>query len=144
MKLTPLTFQNTKEFVGWMKKVSISMPIAKMSSYSSVPNNRVYLIIVFKGFSQLTCQRVVPNNRVERIFFWIRVNEQNVQEQDQNDLNKQNQSFDDFSNIFLWIWRICCCENYYLCRKISKIFLASAPSVRVVPNKSVLSGNFWK
>ena len=68
MKLTPLTFQNTKEFVGWMKKVSISMPIAKMSSYSSVPNNRVYQIIVFKGNLQLTCQRVVPNNRVERIF----------------------------------------------------------------------------
>ena len=112
-----------------------------MTGYSSVPNNRVYLIIVFKGFSQLTCQRVVPNNRVERIFFWIRVNDQNVQEQDQNELNKQNQSFDDFSNIFLWIWRICCCENYYLCRKITKIFLAS---VRVVSNKSVLSGKILK
>ena len=72
MKLTPLTFQNTKEFVGWMKKVSISMPIAKMSSYSSVPNNRVYQIIVFKGNLQLTCQRVVPNNRVERIFPTLR------------------------------------------------------------------------
>ena len=28
----------------------------------------VCLIIVFKGNLQLTCQRVVPNNRVERIF----------------------------------------------------------------------------
>ena len=33
-----------------------------------MPNNRVYQIIVFKGNLQLTCQRVVPNNRVERIF----------------------------------------------------------------------------
>ena len=57
----------------------------------------------------MTYQRVVSNNRVERIFFLIRANEndqdynchdQNVQEQDQNGLNKQNQSFDDFSNVY--------------------------------------------
>ena len=42
-------------------------------NYSSVPNNRVYLIIVFKGYSlfaiDMSCQRIVPDNRVERIFF---------------------------------------------------------------------------
>ena len=43
-------------------------PCKLPNTYSSVPNNRVYQIIVFKGYSQLTCQRVEPNNRVERIF----------------------------------------------------------------------------
>ena len=36
--------------------------------YSSVSNNRVKLIIVLKGNSQIACKRVVANNRVERIF----------------------------------------------------------------------------
>ena len=40
-----------------------------VSSYSSVSNNRVKLIIVLKGNSQIACKRVVANNRVERIFF---------------------------------------------------------------------------
>ena len=82
----------------------------------------------------MTYQRVVSNNRVERIFFLIRANEndqdynchdQNVQEQDQNGLNKQNQSFDDFPNtLFMNLKKFLCCENYYLCRNISKKFFA--------------------
>ena len=39
-----------------------------LQTYSCVPNNRVYQLILFEGNLQLTCQRVVPNNRVERIF----------------------------------------------------------------------------
>ena len=35
-------------------------------------------------------------------FFWNRANVQNVQEQDQNGLNKQNQSFNDFPNTFFY------------------------------------------
>ena len=42
------------------------------SWYSSVSINRVYLIIELSGFSQLTCDRVVSNNRVEWNFFCIR------------------------------------------------------------------------
>ena len=46
--------------------------ITSIANYSSVSINRVYLIIVLSGFSQLTCDRVVSNNRVEWNFFCIR------------------------------------------------------------------------
>ena len=39
-----------------------------LATYSNGSNNRVKLIIVLKGNSQSACQRVVANNRVERIF----------------------------------------------------------------------------
>ena len=42
---------------------------SNLLAYSYVSNNRVKLIIVLKGNSQIACKRVVANNRVERIFF---------------------------------------------------------------------------
>ena len=42
--------------------------VAKVERYSNGSNNRVKLIIVLKGNSQSACQRLVVNNRVERIF----------------------------------------------------------------------------
>ena len=81
-------------------------------TYSSLPNNRVYLIIVFKGYAHLTCQRVVPNNRVERIFSELGQN-QMVQSFFLPSITCNNQNmYSDYMNLEKFS-----CENHYLWRK---------------------------
>ena len=69
----------------------------------------------------MTCQRVVPNNRVERIFFVPQL----------------------IRKVIIKILRFYEVMKIIICvAKFTKILLASTPSVRVLPNKSVLSGIF--